>query len=278
MHFDLLQSISLAGDAAVPNDDRAGHTARHAWVIDGATDLGPPGLVGAQGGAAWIAAEADIAFTASRAASIEGIYAEVAAHILAAWERDRTREPEGRWERPLASALAVRLGEGVVEIGWLGDCAALLRRGDQVSRLGPHADRDAEAALAARHARHGLGKVKGNAPVLADLRAGRGRPGICVLSVDPAHMAGLETARVACAPGDELLLMTDGFMALCDGYAAFTPATLMSAVAERGLAAVAQELRMIERADAACTRFPRFKISDDATALWLRIGGVQSPA
>ena len=34
-----------------------------------------------------------------------------------------------------------------------------------------------------------------------------------------------------------------------------------------------EELRAIEQGDAACTRFPRFKTSDDATALWLRIGG-----
>ena len=70
MHFDLLQSISLAGDISVPNDDRAGSARGHAWVIDGATDLGPPGLVGAQGGAAWLASVAQAAFTGSVADTI----------------------------------------------------------------------------------------------------------------------------------------------------------------------------------------------------------------
>ena len=41
----------------------------------------------------------------------------------------------------------------------------------------------------------------------------------------------------------------------------------------RGLADLASELRAIEREDAACRRFPRFKRSDDATALWLRVAG-----
>jgi len=55
MRFDVLQMISLAGDAASANDDRVGASDAIAWVIDGATDLGEPGLLGTRGGAAWIA-------------------------------------------------------------------------------------------------------------------------------------------------------------------------------------------------------------------------------
>ncbi|MGK6318650.1 SpoIIE family protein phosphatase [Sphingomonas sp. DT-204] len=274
MHLDLLQALSLAGDPATPNDDRAGIALRHAWVIDGATDLGPPGLVGPQGGAAWLASEAQAAFTVAADGPVEAIFAGVAERLVAAYARDRTREPEGRWELPLASGLAVRLGDGVLECGWLGDCSGLLRRGERVIRLGPVAeDRGKEIAHAARLARHGLGSVKQNAPILADLRAGRGRPGIRVLGVLPEWMVQVDTVRIPCAPGDDLLLMTDGFAALVDGYAAYDAAGLMAAIAEKDLAALAAELRGIEQADIACARFPRFKVSDDATALWLRIGG-----
>ncbi|MBN8810331.1 MULTISPECIES: protein phosphatase 2C domain-containing protein [Sphingomonas] len=274
MHFDLLQSISLAGDVSVPNDDRAGFARAHAWVIDGATDLGPPGLVGAQGGAAWLASVAQAAFTGSGAATIGTLYADVAAHILAAWERDRTRDPEDRWEYPLASALAVRLGAEGLEIGWLGDCVGFLRSGGGVVRLGPEREiRNSEAERAASLAEHGLGSPKRSAPILANLRATRGRPGMRVLSVDPEHMAQVDTAGIACAPGDEVFLMSDGYAALIDSYAAYDDTALVEAIRARGLAAIAEELRAIERADAACARFPRFKASDDATALWLRIGG-----
>jgi hypothetical protein len=273
MHLDLLQSISLAGHPDTPNDDRAGAASGHAWVIDGATDLGPPGLVGARGGAAWLAGEAQAAFTAATAASIEALFTHVAAHILAAWARARTREPEARWELPLASALAARLDEDGLEIGWLGDCAALLRRADgEVVRLGPTQDgRAAEAARAAALAEHGLGSVKRSAPILETLRAGRGRPGSRLLSVDPDHLRP-EFARTPCAPGDELLLMSDGYATLIDDYAAFDNAGLFAAVRARGLAQLGVELRAIERDDAACTRYPRFKTSDDATAIWLRVG------
>ena len=79
-------------------------------------------------------------------------------------------------------------------------------------------------------------------------------------------------AQAPLAQGDDLLLMSDGFSALVDAYAAHTPDSLFAALGDGGLAALGSELRAIEAADAACTRFPRFKPSDDATALWLRIG------
>lgn len=274
MHLDLIQSLSLAGDATVPNDDRAGVAHAHAWVIDGATDLGPPGLVGPRGGAAWLANEAHAAFTAAADTPIETMSHAVGTHLAAAFQAARTREPEGRWELPLASFLAARVTGDTLEAAWLGDCIALLRRGPTVTRLGPIREtRDAEAELAASLAQHGLGAPKRSGPILETLRERRGRVGIHILSVDPATMMHLESARAPIALGDELLLMTDGFAALIDSYGAYDETTLMEAVTARGIAALATELRAIETGDAGFTRFPRFKGSDDATALLLRVAG-----
>jgi serine/threonine protein phosphatase PrpC len=273
MHFDLIQSISLAGTADVPNDDRAGNTPRLAWVIDGATDLGPPGLMGAQGGAAWLAGQAQAGFFAAADAPMDELFEALGTHLTTAFDATRTRAPEGRWELPLASVIAARIDGDSIELGWLGDCAALLRRGDDIIRLGPTNDSAAETARAASLAQHGLGKPKRSAPILDDLRRTRGRPEMRVLSVDPVHMAEVPVLTAPCAPGDELLLASDGFMALCDSYGVTDEAGLFAMVAEEGLANVTAKLREIEQDDADCTRFPRFKISDDATALWVRIGG-----
>ncbi|MET0307277.1 MAG: protein phosphatase 2C domain-containing protein [Sphingomonas sp.] len=274
MHFDLIQSLSLAGASSVPNDDRAGMVHALAWVIDGATDLGPPGLMGARGGAAWLASEAQAAFTAAPDAPIGAICHGVADRLAAAYAATRTREPAGRWELPMSSFLAVRLAGDVLETGWLGDCAGLLRSADGVIRLGPpRQEKDAEAEKAASLARHGLGSPKRSAPILEVLRESRSGPGKRILGVEPETMASLETARTRCAPGDDVLLMSDGFSALVDAYAELDEAALMAELAEHGLDRLGTRLRAIEAADRDCSRFPRFKTSDDATALWLRIGG-----
>jgi len=274
MHFDLIQSISLAGSSSVPNDDRAGSADTRAWVIDGATDLGPPGLMGARGGAAWLAAEAHAAFLAAADAPLAQLCQNLAADLEARYAAARTREPLGRWELPMASFLAVRLDGGKLECAWLGDCAGLLRSGNRTTRLGPpRQEKDAEAQMAIRLAEHGLGNVKRSAPILEELRGSRGGPGKRILGVEAETMKRLETASAACQPGDDVLLMSDGFSALIDSYAMFSEAGLMDQLNGGDLADMAVRLRAIETADGACDRFPRFKASDDATALWLRVGG-----
>lgn len=274
MHFDLIQSISLAGSSSTPNDDRAGAADALAWVIDGATDLGPPGLMGARGGAAWLAAEAHAGFLAATDAPIDRICRKLATDLEARYLATRTREPIGRWELPMASMLAVRLSGDMLECAWLGDCAGLVRSGDHIVRLGPPRQaKDAEAQMAIGLAQHGLGNVKRSAPIVDELRRSRSGLDKRILGVEAETMTSLEAATLTCKAGDDVLLMSDGFSALIDGYAMLGEAELMDALNDEGLAALAVRLRATEAGDAACTRFPRFKASDDATALWLRVGG-----
>lgn len=274
MHLDLIQSLSLCGDLSTPNDDRAGSGARHAWVIDGATDLSPPGLLGAQGGAAWLAATADAAFAAAVADDLRGTCAEVFAAVATRYAAQRQREPEGAWELPRASFAAVQLVGDMLEVAWAADCAVLHASGATVTWCTPAPDRARESAQAAALG-PGVGATKLRTPaVLADRRAARALPGQRVLGIDADESArAMELACVAVAPGDDLLLMSDGMAALVDSYAAYDAAGLVAALRTRGLAALGGELRAIERSDAVCRRYPRFKASDDATALWVRVGG-----
>ncbi len=273
MHFDLVQSLSLCGDAAVPNDDRTGARARHAWVIDGATDLSPPGLLGAQGGAAWLAATADAAFAMVEGTDLRGTCDRVFSTVETTYARQRRRDPAGAWELPRASFAAVQLVEGGLDIAWAGDCSVLHAAGDVVAWCTPAPSRGAESAQAAALG-PGVGAVKLRSPdVLDDRRRARSRPGQRVLGVDAAESAqAVDTARIEVAIGDELLLMSDGFVALVDSYRAHDARSLFDAARTQGLAALGVALRRIEHDDAACLRFARFKVSDDATALWVRVG------
>jgi hypothetical protein len=271
MHLDLIQSLSIAGDSSKANDDRTGAGHAHGWVIDGATDLGEPGLLGNRGGAAWIAAEADRAFAAAASASIEQMCRIVFEQVATHFAETRTREPE-LWEIPSASFLAVAVADNVVNCGWLGDCAALLIRDGHVSRIGPQRDiRDDETDLARSVAHHGLGSVKRAAPVLDVLRTARSRPDRKVLGIDPAGAEQIYYSSQPCVAGDELLLMSDGFAAITDLYRLIDQDALPGLLADGGLPDIAARLRAAEADDAECTRWPRFKQGDDATAIWLRI-------
>lgn len=273
MHFDLLQSLSLCGDLSVPNDDRAGSTAQRAWVIDGATDLGPPGLLGEQGGAAWLAANADAAFATVAGPTLADACAQMCARVEARYTAEARRAPEGTWELPRASFAAIQIDGERIDLAWASDCSVLHATATGTTWRTPVPSRARESAQAAALA-PGIGAVKlGTEAVLQDRRLSRSRAGQRVLSIDAAAtMAILSHVSFDVSVGDELLLMTDGMVALVDSYGCHDSDSLFAAVRAHGLAALGAELRAIEQEDAACLRFPRFKVSDDATALWLRIG------
>ncbi|MDJ0276128.1 hypothetical protein QLH51_04825 [Sphingomonas sp. 2R-10] len=274
MHFDLIQSLGLCGDPLIPNDDRAGSTAGRAWVIDGATDLCRPGLLGEQGGAAWLAMTADAAFATAVGETLTDACAQVFARVEARYHAERRREPEGPWELPRASFAVVQFAGDVLELAWASDCSILHATSDAIRWRTPAPNRTRESAQAAALG-PGIGAAKLSTPaILDDRRVARSRANQRVLGVDAAEaLAILQTARFDVAVGDELLLMTDGMVALVDSYGVHDADSLFAAVRANGLAALGTELRGIERDDAACLRYPRFKVSDDATALWLRIGG-----
>jgi hypothetical protein len=270
MHFDLIQTISLSGKSGVPNDDRIGSGERHAWVIDGATDLGEPGLLGERGGAAWLSTVANAAFTRA-SGSVSTICDAVFDEVAARYAQERRREPLGDWELPIAAFAAVAVEGDGLACAFAGDCAVIHRSAGGVSFLTPIPDAAPERARAVA-----LGPLTGadgaRVPdVVAGLRASRQGPKR-VLGTDPLHCRSVtEFSRASVKKGDDLLLMTDGFGALIDDYGVYDAAGLFARIMEAGLAELAVELRHIENQDAECRRFPRFKISDDASAIWLRV-------
>ncbi|ALM84915.1 protein phosphatase 2C domain-containing protein [Bordetella sp. N] len=271
MHFDLIQSLSIAGKTSVPNDDRIGCGERHAWVIDGATDLGPPGLMGPQGGAAWLAATAHKAFTGA-GGTIENICAAVFDQVAAAYERERRRDPVARWEVPRAAFAAIAIDEDGLGCACIADCVILHRSAQGVAFLTPEPDRHIEQAEAAALG-PGAGASGVSSPeVLADRRASRDRANVA-LGIDAEQIkAHTHYARAKLTPGDDLFLLSDGYAALIDTYHRYDAARLVARIQEHGLVPLAEELRRIEEEDDGCLRYPRFKPSDDASALWIRVG------
>src|SRR5258706_5014079 len=78
-------------------------------------------------------------------------------------------------------------------------------------------------------------------------------------------------ARVAALANSPILLASDGFLALASDYGRYTPEALLAAAEKRGLAVLGEELRAVEAAEPDGIRYPRFKRSDDATALLLAL-------
>ena len=281
IRFELIDSLSIPGDPDKPNDDAFGVLETAAVVLDGATSLCEP-LMPGKSDAAWLAQfgarrllahinDGDTPRNAVRHAMEE---AEQSFTAL------RRRAPAAIYEMPVASMMLIAASEAGFEALWFGDCAALVKRpGEPVTILGDTlAKRELEAAHVARlAAKHGLSPAAGhNRPeYLNALRRARNyantEKGGWVFGPDP-RAADHVAAKAAAAPeGTLVLLATDSFLALISDYRRYDAAALFTAATSLGLEKLGEELREIESGDAYGTRYPRFKTSDDATALLVRV-------
>jgi len=213
--------------------------------------------------ACWASGAADRAFAGVSQERIKSACQAVFDQIETRFHKEKHRDPVAAWEVPKAAFGAAMLCGGALQVAWAADCPILWMRGDSVRWCTGDPDTSAEVADA-----RALGAGVGAAPaltgaVLEDRRVSRGKAGHKALSPFAAASAAItHYAEVPIAPGDELLLMSDGFASLVTDYGAYTAQGLAHAVRAKGLGALAQEVRSIEHADAACLQFPRFKVSD----------------
>jgi serine/threonine protein phosphatase PrpC len=279
VQFALLDSLTLPGDAAKPNEDAFAHTPNMAVVFDGATGLGERLMPGASD-AQWIA---QFAVRRLRAYAQEGENGprewlhDAAFDAATSFEALRRREPAEKYEVPYGSLMLAALGETSLDLVWFGDCAALLREATGAfSMIGDTIEKRTRESARAAKASKSPAAAGVRDEFLPALRAARNKVNTAgsdwLFAPDPACAEHSRTKTIAAAPGATLLLASDGFLALSADYRRYTAEALLDAAVARGLAALGQELRAIETDDPDGRSFPRFKRSDDATAVLLSIG------
>lgn len=280
----ILDSFSDPGNAARRNEDTAGNNASCAFVIDGATGLGGRPLLDATSDAAWLATfaaqvfEAEVGLANPIADVVRNLNARVRQRIVEA----AVGETIEAWALPTASFQLVRVEGQELAVYGLGDCRLFLAGADGTAfeTNGDYSKAESEGARSAVAQAGGLTAWRSLAeePVVREaLRRSRARhnqPGgsVWTLGSAPEAAAHLSIRQLNSALPARGLLCTDGFSALADKYGRYDGAGLIRAASERGLAVLMAELRHIEREeDPDGQQYPRFKVSDDATALLFEI-------
>jgi hypothetical protein len=281
MSFEILDTLSLPGNPDKANEDAFAAESGAAAVFDGATMVSDNLLPGLSD-AAWIAN-----FGARRLmAHLRDGIAPQAALRLALGDAEksyaglRRRPPKETYEIPFSSMMLAVARQDGFEALWFGDCAALvLHRNAEAEIVGEaFAKRQAEARRVKTLAdAKGLAPAAGSsrAEFLPHLRAARnyansGKGG-WLFSPDPRAADHVSMQTLLAEGGTLVLLCSDGFLALASDYGLYDAKGLIEAALAKGLAALGGELRTLEGEDGEGRKFPRFKKSDDATAVLLRL-------
>ncbi|WP_282937884.1 protein phosphatase 2C domain-containing protein [Paenibacillus sp. RC67] len=178
----------------------------------------------------------------------------------------------------------VRVQDSYIDFAQVGDCmiTALYKDGsvrtlsrDQVA----HIDFISKSILE-EGIRQGITKreqlVELARPVILGNKAKMNTPdGYSVLSGEPELADFIEYGRINRIQLKALLLVTDGLFPQAapeakanKTYDAMGDLTLQ--IADQSLAGYADKLILLEREDKDCLRYPRFKVSDDKTGIWIQ--------
>lgn len=271
-----VESISLAGDRAKQNDDACGFRGNRAWVLDGATDLHGAPLTSWKSDASWIAH-----FANAHLFGADGGDLRAAARNASDAAREAFLGLLGgrgfeRWQSPISSLLMIEAEDGEVSGIDLGDSRIFALDADGGVHVtgGPTTGREAETRAAAQQTDSDkpLLERTNTIEMLRRSRASLNQEGAhWTFGIDPTCADHARAWSFKLARPAHLLLMTDGFAALTDQYGAYDAGALVRAALDKGLQELGRELRAIEVQDSSGALHPRFKKSDDATALLMRL-------
>ena len=282
----ILSSLSQEGFSARANEDAFGWNDCSTFVIDGATGLGENSVIEDAGSdAAWLAKHASVSLKENlvRDSDVQCVVRNCIETAKQTFEVASAGLAVERYAWPSASFVLAHIGQSGISFAGLGDCTIIWRSGSSTGTFSPLVALSSfESHWAAKHLKRAGGfkekkDLLTDPQTLADLRAMRAlqntpESGVWTLGLEPEAADHLAETR----PDQNLplhcLLCTDGFYALVDSYDAYTPNTLITAAIGKGLEHLFDELRQIENeVDPDGEKFPRFKRSDDATALLLEI-------
>jgi hypothetical protein len=274
-----IEAISLAGDRAKQNDDAMSFTASRAWVIDGSTDLHSEPISLAASDASWLASYINTRLHEPAGNNFSDTFRKISTDAAQAFAAVANGKPYEPWASPTASVLMIKEGGAGLNGADLGDCRCFALDVDGLAHAaGSKTNASDDEQDRARDAtqRAGAAALLRDPDTMTMLRAVRAKHnlpehGYWVFGLQPecadhARHWTLELKRPA-----HVLLCTDGFSALVDRYRVYDAGSLVQAALDKGLQELGRELRAIETADAGAALHPRFKKSDDATALLLRL-------
>ncbi|MBU1315167.1 MAG: protein phosphatase 2C domain-containing protein [Alphaproteobacteria bacterium] len=284
--LDILDTITDPGKPGRPNEDRFGFNDCAAFVLDGATGLGDRQFMEGHGSdAAWIAEFAATRLSERLDGSIDpaAVLRQISSDARSAFLTAAGDQPRYAW--PLCSLTALRATDAGFQYFGLGDSCLYVLHDDGTSDFlipipGAY---EWEQQQAARHiARLGsIGLIRGDQtdPVtLEELRKGRALQntpdGITwTFGIVPEAADHLFRCDVPLRGGGaHAILCSDGLADLVALYKAYDAPGLVRQAMDKGLPSLVEELRRLEReTDPEGLTFPRFKQSDDTTAILIRL-------
>ncbi|MFC0684987.1 hypothetical protein [Novosphingobium clariflavum] len=256
------------------NEDCVGHHGNAAWVIDGATGIGPR-LLDAPSDAFWLAQKANALLAQGLAESPDIPTVELLRQVMRqcgeALGREQLGPAAAAHEHPSAAFAMVRVIGGEAEITTLADCRVIAQDGQVFGSSALDAI-EARTIAAMRQILAEEGEIAPEAlkqrlmpGLIANRQLMNRVNGYWVLGTEPRAADHVWQVRFPVRPGQRFALASDGFLRLFEVFDAAEPADLLAISGAQDWAHWLARLRALESAPESLRQFARVKRHDDAS-------------
>lgn len=280
MKFLTHDSISLAGNKV--NEDTAYSADTYGWVIDGATGLNKKNLTKSESDAYWFVNEWNNYLKyniLNNSITLKEIIINGIVCISDKFYQISTSKAPNKVDLPSASIVVIRINNDKVEYFLLGDCTLVVQNSDGKSsiikqKLLDKLDNKAKSEMAKLMRGKGISFNEARQeinPLLINHRLLKNTlGGYWTLEFDKNAVDNCLYGFLDFEECKKVLLMSDGFSAIFDNYNYTDENNIISLVENNGLQEIYNTIRSIEEEDSDILKYPRFKKSDDASAVLMK--------
>ncbi len=267
------------------NEDSFGYDTHCAWVLDGSTGLNGKRLVAAEGGsdAQWYSSAFSEFLKNNLPQSEETLPALFSRGVKTVWAafEEKAGGSVCREDVPCTVGTAVRIKDGFLEYICIGDCSLLVRYQDgTVEEFLDNTicgfDKNSINMAVEISKKEGIPVSQCRPRILPELRRVRmtmNTPeGYISLADNPHTVLKAISGKIPLSQIKDVCMVSDGFseyynmLHLADSLEAFMDAAKNTPHQE-----LFDTLLSAQRADEALEKYPRFKLSDDATILYFSL-------
>lgn len=270
------QIICKSGD--FENEDAAGINEYGAWLLDGATGLSGTVLTNEKSDARWYTQRWDnyLAYSLKENLSLMEIIANGISYISAEFDKAIKYKPCSKLDYPSSSVTVLKWHERYIEYFSLGDSPMIIQIKDDFKEITDKKvlalDKKVFDAMNIVIQKNNISAWKAKSIIMPMIKEHRmlynTEGGYWILGFDKRAVSKASQGIIEVTEPTKILMASDGFSALVDKYHAIDKKDFISQVEEKGLYMLYDYLRTIENEDDCGIRYPRYKKSDDASAIF----------
>lgn len=280
MDINNYQAICYQGSAKY-NEDIIGFTPNGLWVLDGATGLNNKNLVSNESDAKWYVKwwNEYLYNNIQKDMSLKEIIREGIQKIKVEYINNLEDKNISKLDKPSSSLCVVKLHKESIEYLVLGDCALHTKTKDKVSIIKDKnlcaLDNKVYEEMEALENLHSLTFDEIRTSVMDTIINNRlkknTKEGYWILEFEEDAAENAIYGNINTEKGISIMLTSDGYSCISDRYKLIEDEKLIEEVKKQGVSSIYNRLRAFEEEEKSVNRYPRFKIKDDSSCIYLDI-------